>query len=121
MDLSSSSSAPAPIRAHLMAAARYWERHRLGYNVVLSAVALTSILATWLHFRAGLHAEVPAPAPGFSAARKRRLLRSLFRGLTPAKIGVRGSLAAFPVGLVVARNALCGATRMVLDRGRDLS
>lgn len=42
---------PCPLRAHLAAAARYWEPRRLGYNVVLCAVAGTWIIATWPHFR----------------------------------------------------------------------
>ena len=48
---SSRSSAPNPFRANLMAALHYWEPRRVGYNLVLFAVAIASITATWPHFR----------------------------------------------------------------------
>ena len=32
-------------------AARYWERGRIGYNLVLSLIALGWIVFTWPHFR----------------------------------------------------------------------
>jgi hypothetical protein len=44
-------TAPSPFRPSLIAAIRYWEPRRLGYNAVLSVVAITWILATWPHFR----------------------------------------------------------------------
>ena len=47
---SSLSSAPNPFRANLMEALRYWEPRRVTYNLVLSAVAITWIIATWPHF-----------------------------------------------------------------------
>ena len=45
------SGAPNPFRTSFIAAIRYWEPCRLGYNAVLSAVAITWIFATWPHFR----------------------------------------------------------------------
>ena len=45
------SSSPAPFKANLTAAARFWEPWRLGYNMVLIAVAGTWVIATWPHFR----------------------------------------------------------------------
>jgi hypothetical protein len=47
----SPSGAPNPMRARLLTALRYWEPRRIGYNAVLSAVAITWIIATWPHFR----------------------------------------------------------------------
>jgi hypothetical protein len=48
------SSSPAPFRANLAAAARFWEPWRLGYNLVLLSVAGTWIIATWPHFRGAI-------------------------------------------------------------------
>jgi hypothetical protein len=42
---------PAPFKANLGVAARFWEPWRLGYNTVLAAVAGTWVIATWPHFR----------------------------------------------------------------------
>lgn len=49
-----STGAPGLLRANLLTAARYWEPRRIGYNAVLSAVAITWIIATWPHFRPAL-------------------------------------------------------------------
>lgn len=51
---SSLSSAPNPFRDNFVAAVRYWEPRRLAYNIVLSAVAFTWVLASWPHFRPAL-------------------------------------------------------------------
>ena len=42
---------PSPWRTGFIAAVRYWEPRRLGYNAILSVVAITWVLATWPHFR----------------------------------------------------------------------
>ena len=42
------------LRESLAGAARFWERRRVIYNVVLAAVALAWGAATWPHFRGAL-------------------------------------------------------------------
>ena len=42
------------LRERLGDAARYWEPHRLRYNLVLTLVALVWLLSTWPHFRPAL-------------------------------------------------------------------
>jgi hypothetical protein len=54
--LSSSPPAASPtssdsFRSGLRRSAAYWEPHRWFYNLVLSVVAITWVLATWPHFR----------------------------------------------------------------------
>jgi hypothetical protein len=47
-------SSPALFRENLANAIRFWEPRRLIYNLVLTAVALGWIVATWPHFRVAL-------------------------------------------------------------------
>ncbi len=42
---------PGAAGAVLRDAIRYWERRRVGYNLVLASVALGWLLFTWPHFR----------------------------------------------------------------------
>lgn len=49
------------LRESLAEAARFWEPRRLVYNLVLSAVAVGWVVATWPHFRAALTLESFAP------------------------------------------------------------
>jgi Mn2+/Fe2+ NRAMP family transporter len=44
----------APFRAPFADAIRFWERRRLIYNIVLAAVVLAWLVATWPHFRQAL-------------------------------------------------------------------
>jgi hypothetical protein len=50
-----------PFRRRLAAAARFWEPRRLVYNLVLTAVAVLWMVATWPHFRPAL--RLPALTP----------------------------------------------------------
>jgi hypothetical protein len=47
-------TSPAPFKAHLAAAARFWESWRLGYNGALLLVGATWVVATWPHFRGAI-------------------------------------------------------------------
>jgi hypothetical protein len=40
-----------PFRALITDAIRYWESHRVGYNLVLAAIVLGWVALTWPHFR----------------------------------------------------------------------
>lgn len=44
------SSHPAESRAVFADAIRYWERRRIIYNFLLTAVVVIWIVSTWLHF-----------------------------------------------------------------------
>lgn len=46
-----SPQAPAEFRGILSDAIGYWERRRILYNLLLTAVVITWIVATWPHFR----------------------------------------------------------------------
>jgi hypothetical protein len=49
-------SAPsAPFKDLLADAARFWERRRVIYNLILLAVVVTWIVASWPHFRPAMH------------------------------------------------------------------
>lgn len=51
----SSRKAPSGgLRLSLAEAARFWERRRLYYNFILTAVAVGWVVATWPHFRPAL-------------------------------------------------------------------
>ena len=45
---------PAPFRERLADAVRFWEPRRIPYNLVLIAISLTWLVATWPHFRPAL-------------------------------------------------------------------
>jgi hypothetical protein len=47
-------SPSGPFRGLLADAIRFWEPRRLVYNIVLTAVAVVWLVATWPHFRAAL-------------------------------------------------------------------
>jgi hypothetical protein len=47
-------SSPGPLRALLSDAIRFWEPRRLVYNIVLTAVVVVWLVATWPHFRVTL-------------------------------------------------------------------
>ena len=51
---SSDDSHSGPARGILADALRFWEPRRLVYNLVLAAVVVTWIVATWPHFRPAL-------------------------------------------------------------------
>jgi hypothetical protein len=53
MDLATSSPIK-PFRSSLADAARFWERGRLYYNLVLTAVTAFWFIVTWPHFRPAL-------------------------------------------------------------------
>jgi hypothetical protein len=46
---------PGPFRELLADAIRYWERRRVIYNLILIAVVVTWIVASWPHFRPAMH------------------------------------------------------------------
>ena len=45
---------PAPFRERFADAVRFWEPRRISYNLVLIAIVLTWLVATWPHFRPAL-------------------------------------------------------------------
>ena len=45
----------SPLRDNILAAVRFWEPRRLFYNLLLLAVTVTWILATWPHFRPAMN------------------------------------------------------------------
>ena len=51
------SSPSSPFRALLADAARFWERGRIIYNLVLTAVFLIWVVASWPHFRPAFKLE----------------------------------------------------------------
>lgn len=48
-------SQSGPFRTMLADAARFWERGRIIYNLILIGVVATWILASWPHFRPAMH------------------------------------------------------------------
>ncbi|MBS1841347.1 MAG: hypothetical protein JSS69_01310 [Acidobacteria bacterium] len=46
---------PADFRELLSSSARYWEPRRILYNLILFAVCLIWLAASWPHFRPALH------------------------------------------------------------------
>lgn len=48
-------SPAGPLKGSLADAARFWERRRVIYNLILVGVVLTWILALWPHFRPAMH------------------------------------------------------------------
>jgi len=46
---------PSPFRAMLADAARFWERGRVIFNLILVGVVVTWIVASWPHFRPAMH------------------------------------------------------------------
>ena len=53
----SGESPPSQLREILDDAIRYWGARRLAYNLVLTAVVITSVASTWPHFRGALTLE----------------------------------------------------------------
>jgi len=51
------SSPDGPLRAFLAEAARFWEPRRIIYNLVLTAVAVIWVAASWPHFRPAFKLE----------------------------------------------------------------
>jgi hypothetical protein len=47
----STASVPPPLREIFTDALRYWERRRIGYNIVLALIGLGWVVFTWPHFR----------------------------------------------------------------------
>lgn len=45
---------PSPLRQSISDALRFWERCRLLYNLILTAVVLLWVFLTWPHFRPAL-------------------------------------------------------------------
>ncbi len=82
---------PGSTREAMRDAVRYWERGRLGYNLVLAAVVLAWIAITWPHFRPALTA-------------KSGLLLLVLAAMANACY-----CAAYPVDLAMQASALRGA------------
>ena len=56
MNLANSGTAPShPLRDGFLEAVRFWEPRRLFYNLLLLAVTVTWVLATWPHFRPAMN------------------------------------------------------------------
>ncbi|HEY1424150.1 MAG TPA: hypothetical protein VGF20_11895 [Candidatus Acidoferrum sp.] len=51
----SGTAPPSPWRDSFLEAVRFWEPRRLIYNLLLLAVTVTWILATWPHFRPAMN------------------------------------------------------------------
>ncbi len=89
-------SPPGSLRDAAKNALRYWEVRRLGYNLVLTAIAVGWVVFTWPHFR---------PAFNWAAALKLFGLAALANGCY---------CAAYPVDLAMQ----CSPTRDVWLRRR---
>jgi hypothetical protein len=50
-----------PFKASLIDAIRYWEPRRLVYNLVLTAICVVWIVATWPHFRPAMTLQTLLP------------------------------------------------------------
>ena len=46
---------PSPLRESFLEAVRFWELRRLLYNLLLLAVTVTWVVATWPHFRPAMN------------------------------------------------------------------
>jgi hypothetical protein len=56
MNAANSGTAPSnPWRENFLEAVRFWEPRRLIYNLLLLAVTVTWVLATWPHFRPAMN------------------------------------------------------------------
>jgi len=57
---------PAPFRANLADAARFWEKRRVLYNLILAAVTIAWIAFTWPHFRPAMEWPSLLPLTGLA-------------------------------------------------------